>query len=340
VGTVWTRAAGAVAVVGVLAVVVWSGRAELSAVGPTLRGADPRWVGVLGVLLAGWLLAWWAVHVTSLGAQRRVHAADLPVLARASLAAVALNSAVKSGGAAGLVALQRAGRRRSFPDADVRTGYLLATTAVDVGFLLVLAAAMTGLVVDDGATRAELAATGAFLLVTVVRAGLLVAAARSRVTVGRVLAGGERLRALVLRRPRRPVAESSVTDLVTAARALSARPLRALPAVLAATAVDLLAVGMLVAAVAAVGGGTHPALALVAYVLSAVAATLGPLPGGLGAAELGAVGALVAGGLPVATATAATLLFRVAEFWVPLLVGGVAWTTWRMPARRVQEVAA
>ena len=339
-GTMWTRAARAAVAVLVLAVVAWSGRAELASVGPTLRGADPRWLGVLGVLVVSWLVAWWAVHTTSLAAQRRVHAGDLPVLARGSLAAVALNSAVKSGGAAGLVALQRAGRRRGYPDADVRTGYLLATTAVDAGFLLVLAAAVAVLVADDGATRGELVATAAFLVVTVARGALLVAAARSRTTVRRVLAGGERLRALVLRRPRRPVAESSVTDLVTAARALSARPLRALPAVLSATAVDVVAVGMLAAAVAAVGGGVHPGQALVAYALSAVAATLGPLPGGVGAAELGAVAALVAGGLPATTATAATLLFRVAEFWVPLLVGGAAWATWRMPAPRVQEVAA
>ena len=86
----WPRAGWAVGAVLVLGAVVWSGRRGLRSVGPTRRGADPRWLGVLGVLLAGWLVAWWAVQVSALGAQRQRHA----------------------GGAAELVALQRAGRRR------------------------------------------------------------------------------------------------------------------------------------------------------------------------------------------------------------------------------------
>jgi uncharacterized protein (TIRG00374 family) len=66
-------------------------------------------------------------------------------------------------------------------------------------------------------------------------------------------------------------------------------------------------------------------LALSAYVLASVAAILGPIPGGVGAAEVGAAAALTVGGVPLGVAAAATLLFRVAEFWVPLAVGGLAW---------------
>ena len=40
------------------------------------------------------------------------------------------------------------------------------------------------------------------------------------------------------------------------------------------------------------------------------------------------IGALHAGGVPVADAIAATLLFRIGQFWAPLVIGGVAIIPW------------
>jgi uncharacterized protein (TIRG00374 family) len=96
---------------------------------------------------------------------------------------------------------------------------------------------------------------------------------------------------------------------------------------------------MLAVAVAAVGGGTAVGAAVTAYVLSAVFAALGPLPGGLGVVEVGAAAVLVASGLSLATASGAVLLFRLAEYWIPLAVGGLAWAAARS-ARSPSEVAS
>ena len=52
-----------------------------------------------------------------------------------------------------------------------------------------------------------------------------------------------------------------------------------------------------------------------------------PLPGGIGGVEIGLIGTFVLFGLPVATATAAVLLYRVIELWIPAALGIVAFRT-------------
>lgn len=49
--------------------------------------------------------------------------------------------------------------------------------------------------------------------------------------------------------------------------------------------------------------------------------TLGVSPGGLGTFEAASVVTLGLAGVPVATALAATLLFRGVSFWIPLVPG-------------------
>lgn len=49
-----------------------------------------------------------------------------------------------------------------------------------------------------------------------------------------------------------------------------------------------------------------------------------PIPGGIGGVELGLIGALVLYGLPAVTATAAVLLYRVVQLWIPVVFGSVA----------------
>ena len=46
-----------------------------------------------------------------------------------------------------------------------------------------------------------------------------------------------------------------------------------------------------------------------------------PIPGGIGGVEAGLIGALLLYGLPAVTATAAVLLYRVIELWIPGLLG-------------------
>jgi uncharacterized protein (TIRG00374 family) len=77
--------------------------------------------------------------------------------------------------------------------------------------------------------------------------------------------------------------------------------------------------------------GASPELALIgmAYLIGQLGNWL-PVPGGIGGTELGLVGALVLYGLPALTATAAVLLYRVIELWVPAVLGIAAFMQLRL----------
>ena len=62
-----------------------------------------------------------------------------------------------------------------------------------------------------------------------------------------------------------------------------------------------------------------------------------PIPGGIGGVELGMIGALVLYGLPALTATAAVLLYRVIELWIPAVLGIAAFVQLRLVLRRETE---
>jgi hypothetical protein len=92
----------------------------------------------------------------------------------------------------------------------------------------------------------------------------------------------------------------------------------------AAFARPLLVGSALVAAVAACGGGPPIVVVLAVAVVAAAIGTLSPMTGGLGVVEAVAVVALSLAGLEPGAAAAATLLWRAATFWLPLLVGALA----------------
>ncbi len=66
------------------------------------------------------------------------------------------------------------------------------------------------------------------------------------------------------------------------------------------------------------------AAALLAISGGTIVAALVPTPGGLGGAEAGIAGMLVACGIPLAMATTAAILYRGLTYWLPLLPGYVA----------------
>jgi uncharacterized protein (TIRG00374 family) len=84
--------------------------------------------------------------------------------------------------------------------------------------------------------------------------------------------------------------------------------------------------------------GSSPELTIVwiAYLIGQLG-NLIPIPGGIGGVELGLVGALVLYGLPALLSTAAVLLYRVIELWVPAILGIVAFIQLRALLRREAE---
>jgi glycosyltransferase 2 family protein len=62
-------------------------------------------------------------------------------------------------------------------------------------------------------------------------------------------------------------------------------------------------------------------VAFVGFMIASMAATLGPIPLGLGTFEAACIGMLVLPGAAVEAAVAATLLLRGLTFWVPMIPG-------------------
>ena len=81
--------------------------------------------------------------------------------------------------------------------------------------------------------------------------------------------------------------------------------------------------------------GSEPELTIVwiAYLIGQLGNWL-PIPGGIGGVELGLIGMLILYGLPAVTATAAVLLYRVIELWIPAALGIVAFVQLRTLLRR------
>jgi uncharacterized protein (TIRG00374 family) len=67
---------------------------------------------------------------------------------------------------------------------------------------------------------------------------------------------------------------------------------------------------------------------LMGYLIGQLGGLL-PLPGGLGGIDGGLIGTLIVYGTPAATTAAAVLVYRVILFWLPLLVGAVAFISLR-----------
>ncbi len=65
-------------------------------------------------------------------------------------------------------------------------------------------------------------------------------------------------------------------------------------------------------------------VAAIALTVGLAAQTITPTPGGLGGVEAGIAASLIASGISLSDAVAATVLFRLVTYWLPIVVGGVA----------------
>jgi uncharacterized protein (TIRG00374 family) len=86
----------------------------------------------------------------------------------------------------------------------------------------------------------------------------------------------------------------------------------------------------------AVGLSPAPPVVAIGYLIGQLGSWL-PIPGGIGGTELGLVGVLILFGLPAVPVTAAVLLYRVIELWIPALLGLTAFVQLRVLLRRETE---
>jgi uncharacterized membrane protein YbhN (UPF0104 family) len=75
---------------------------------------------------------------------------------------------------------------------------------------------------------------------------------------------------------------------------------------------------------------------LMGYLIGQLGGLL-PLPGGVGGIDGGLIGTLIVYGAPAATTAAAVLAYRVILFWVPLIVGGIAFALLRRSLKRADR---
>jgi hypothetical protein len=92
---------------------------------------------------------------------------------------------------------------------------------------------------------------------------------------------------------------------------------------------DLLALWLFLRAF---GGSVSPDGLLVAFGLANVLASVPITPGGLGIVEGIYIPTLVGFGVPAATATVTVLTYRIAQYWLPIIVGGVSYASLRIGA--------
>ncbi len=78
---------------------------------------------------------------------------------------------------------------------------------------------------------------------------------------------------------------------------------------------------------------------LMGYLIGQLGGLL-PIPGGIGGIDGGLIGALIVYGAPAAGTAAAVLAYRVILFWLPLIVGGIAFAMLRRDMPRRGELAA
>ena len=87
--------------------------------------------------------------------------------------------------------------------------------------------------------------------------------------------------------------------------------------------------GCLLAALRATGADPKPSLVLLAYAAADIIALLPITPGGLGIVEASLSGLLILAGVRPGYAVLATLAYRVASYWLPLLAGPPAYLLFR-----------
>ncbi len=262
---------------------------------------------------------------------------SLPLVASTQLVGNAVATAAPFGGAAGTAAQVRALQLRGVDPRRATSGILTFSLlqVASVGALAIIGPIMVlfGFAVPSTLAKTALLGCGALVLITVLLVLILRtdrAADWIGAAVGKFVPRHKKRIIVTLRRERRHLR-----------RALSGRGRapKVLGVALARSIADYLC---LLAAVAAVTPTPNPALVLMAFVAAAVLRMLPLTPGGLGPVEAALIPLLAAAGLEKSGAVLATLAYRMASLWLPLLfaIPAVWWLRRHDHAEQAKVAAA
>jgi len=324
--TVATRAA-VVLVAGITIYLVFPAITEVLASWPRLSTLDPRWFALAIAAEIAHFICTFALQRLALRTR-----AWLPVTT--SLLAGNAITLIMPGGAAVGAAVQFRMLATSGLDTSSTVGGLASFSLLGVGGLLALPVfalpiVLFGAPVNRGLVNAALLGAAAFVVFAALGAVLLAYDAPLR-WAGRV---AQRARNWALRK-RPPL--TGLDDTLLAQRneiraTLGRQWWQALLLSSGRLAFDYLC---LLAALRATGSRPRPSVILVAYAVAGIIGMIPLTPGGLGLVEASLTGLLVLAQVDSSQAVLATLTYRLASYWAPLVAGPIAYGVFWMRYRK------
>ena len=279
--------------------------AEERAFAGLVMHAHPAWLFLAFVLQAGTYVAdariWQRILV------RANISRPLKSYVRLGLAKLVIDQLVPSGGLSGTFVVVRALDRRGVPRGASMAAVVIDLVSYYAAYALALCIALIIVWVH-----------GNLSVVIAVPAAVFAPVAATIPTIVLLVSRGRALPRWVTRLP---IIKGVLGALLEASPAVAHDAwLIARSAGLQLT-IFVLDAGTLWVMLFSLGMGIHPAPVFASFMLSTLARTLGPIPGGLGVFEAASVATLSLTGVPVAAALAATLLFRGFSFWLPMVPG-------------------
>jgi uncharacterized protein (TIRG00374 family) len=306
-------------VTGVGLYIVWPSLAKVFSAGPMLATVSPLWgFPIVAAEMASFVCMWALLRL----------ALDVKPwfpIATAQLAGNAFSRIVPGGSAAGgamqFDMLSTAGIAPARAATSVTAVSLISTaTLLGLPVISIVAILITGASVEHNLFRAGSIAV-VVCLAAMAGGAVLLFADRPLLWLGGVI---QRARNRVLRRrpPLEGLPERLVDERDLIRRVLGAGWWKALLYSAGNWLLDLTA---LLIALAAVGAQPRASVVLLAYVVAAFLGMIPITPGGLGFVEAGLIGTLGLAGIGADQALLATLVYRLASYWLPMPAGAVAY---------------
>jgi uncharacterized protein (TIRG00374 family) len=325
----WGGRAVGLAITGVGLYIVAPSILSLFGAWPRLADVDLWWFPIL-VILEGCSFAalWWLARLALAQDGGTQKPPGWGTIATAQLAGNAASKVVPGGPATGGVLQARLLIQAGQP-APVVASALTAIGLITTGVLLLLPV-LTVPAVLIGPPPARQLELG--LLVSLIMAAVIVGFGLAALRWPRFVVIVGRGTGHVIHLVKRSVTADSCAALLITQRERVAAAFegRWWEAALAAAANRMFDYAALVAALAAFDVHARPSLVLLAYVVAQALVMIPITPGGLGFVDAGLAALLVLIGVSPDAALIGTLLYRLASFWLPIPVGLLAWTGWRI----------
>ncbi len=241
-----------------------------------------------------------------------------------------VNIISKSGGLGGIALYLREGRRFGESSARITAAYLTAYVLGYMAYFTVLITALILLYLRGSLQTAEVAASITMLVIVVVSAVIMAAGLRSEAALERMyllVARPLNVIAHLLRRDpfvERATAIKTVNELYDAVAHVKRNPAAYIVPFGHAMLVEMVSVATLYVVARSLHVEVRFEMALAGYAMSFLFAMVAVTPGGIGFVEASLGLLLVSFGVDRHSAIAVALLYRLYEFWIPLVLGAIA----------------